>query len=103
MSNQSNLLNAQTVTNIAKLAALAIDHDTAAQYANDLNKVLDLFGSLAQVDTTDISPLHSPFAAPQPLREDVAGQVDALAQRDILQTVAPAVQDGCYLVPRVIE
>ncbi|MGM7368829.1 Asp-tRNA(Asn)/Glu-tRNA(Gln) amidotransferase subunit GatC, partial [Acinetobacter baumannii] len=45
-------------------------------------------------------PLKSPFDNPQPLRADVVTESN---HRDEYQAVAPATQDGLYLVPRVIE
>ncbi|MGM9451283.1 Asp-tRNA(Asn)/Glu-tRNA(Gln) amidotransferase subunit GatC, partial [Klebsiella sp. K47] len=47
-----------------------------------------------------VEPLKSPFDHPQPLREDVVSETN---HRDEYQAIAPQVQDGLYLVPRVIE
>ena len=44
--------------------------------------------------------MANPLDAAQPLREDVVTETD---QREQLQAVAPAVSDGLYLVPRVVE
>ena len=56
--------------------------------------------SLKGIDTEGVEPLKSPFDNPQPLRID---RVSENNQREAYQAVAPAIQDGYYLVPRVIE
>jgi aspartyl/glutamyl-tRNA(Asn/Gln) amidotransferase C subunit len=56
------------------------------------------------VDTRGVEPLYTPLATVRPvqlrLREDAVTEADA---REANQLSAPAVQDGLYLVPRVIE
>ncbi len=93
-------LSPQQVAHIAKLAALKLDEATTLQYATGLNRVLELMDALQQVPTDNVLPMHSPFAVAQPLRADVVTEGN---QRDVLQAVAPAVEAGCFLVPRVIE
>jgi aspartyl-tRNA(Asn)/glutamyl-tRNA(Gln) amidotransferase subunit C len=88
-------LNAQTVSAIAHLARLKLNDTQSAEYAQSLNKILGMMESLKGIE-----PLKSPFDHPQPLREDVVTEQN---HREQYQAVAPAVQDGLYLVPRVIE
>ncbi len=52
------------------------------------------------VNTTDIAPMAHPLDAVQRLRSDVVTEEN---QRDQLQTVSPAVENGLFLVPKVIE
>ena len=56
--------------------------------------------TLKGIDTDGVEPLKSPFDHPQPLRDDIVAEPN---RRDDYQAVAPATQDGLYLVPRVIE
>ena len=93
-------LNAQTVSGIAHLARLSLNDTQSAEYAQSLNKILAMMDSLKAIDTEGVEPLKSPFDNPQPLREDVISEQN---QRDAYQAVAPAVEQGLYLVPRVIE
>ncbi|WP_111858716.1 Asp-tRNA(Asn)/Glu-tRNA(Gln) amidotransferase subunit GatC [Acinetobacter sp. CFCC 10889] len=93
-------LNAQTVTQIAKLARLSLDDAQSAEYAQSLNKILGMMETLKGIDTEGVEPLKSPFDNPQPLREDIVTENN---HREEYQAIAPAVQDGLYLVPRVIE
>ena len=93
-------LNAQTVSAIAHLARLSLNEAQSAEYAQSLNKILGMMETLKGINTDDIEPLKSPFDNPQPLREDVVTEEN---HREEYQAVAPATQDGLYLVPRVIE
>ena len=93
-------LNAQTVSQIANLARLSLNDTQSAEYAQSLNKILGMMETLKGIDTEGVEPLKSPFDHAQPLREDVVSETN---HREQYQAVAPAVQDGLYLVPRVIE
>ena len=93
-------LNAHTVSAIANLARLSLNDTQSAEYAQSLNKILGMMETLKGIDTEGVEPLKSPFDNPQPLRADVVTESN---HRDEYQAVAPATQDGLYLVPRVIE
>lgn len=97
---QHSDLNAQTVSQIANLARLSLNDTQSSDYAQSLNKILDMMDSLKSIDTDGVEPLKSPFDNPQPLRIDVVTESN---HRDEYQAVAPETQDGLYLVPRVIE
>ncbi|MDG9948730.1 Asp-tRNA(Asn)/Glu-tRNA(Gln) amidotransferase subunit GatC [Acinetobacter ursingii] len=97
---QHSDLNAQTVSQIANLARLSLNDTQSSDYAQSLNKILDMMDSLKSIDTEGVEPLKSPFDNPQPLRADVVTESN---HRDEYQAVAPKTQDGLYLVPRVIE
>ena len=93
-------LSAETVSAIANLARLSLNDTQSAEYAQSLNKILGMMETLKGINTDGIEPLKSPFDHPQPLRDDVVSESN---HREQYQAVAPAVQDGLYLVPRVIE
>lgn len=93
-------LNAETVSAIAHLARLSLNDTQCTEYAQSLNKILGMMDALKAIDTEGVEPLKSPFDNPQPLREDVVSESN---HREDYQAVAPATQDGLYLVPRVIE
>ena len=97
---QHSDLNAQTVSQIANLARLSLNDTQSSDYAQSLNKILDMMDSLKSIDTEGVEPLKSPFDNPQPLRADVVTESN---HRDEYQAVAPETQDGLDLVPRVIE
>lgn len=99
-AQHSEDLNAQTVSKIAHLARLSLNDTQSTEYAESLNKILGMMDTLKGINTDGVEPLKSPFDNPQPLREDVVTENN---HRDEYQAVAPAVQEGLYLVPRVIE
>jgi len=55
---------------------------------------------LSETDTNGVIPMAHPLNAAQRLRPDVVMETD---RRDEIQENAPAVSDGFYLVPKVIE
>lgn len=93
-------LSAQDIENIAVLAALKVDPINAEAFATSINGILELMSQLSDVNTDGVEPLRNPFEVSQPLRDDIA--LD-LQQRDHYQSIAPLIQDGLYLVPRVLE
>lgn len=97
---QSTSLTVDTVNDIAKLAKLSLDDTQATEYADNLSKILKMMDALQAFNTDDIVPLKNPFDAAQPLRQD---KVTESNHRAKYQAVAPATQEGLYLVPRVIE
>ncbi|WP_288364508.1 Asp-tRNA(Asn)/Glu-tRNA(Gln) amidotransferase subunit GatC [uncultured Acinetobacter sp.] len=97
---QHSDLNAQTVSQIANLARLSLNDTQSAEYAQSLNKILDMMESLKSIDTDGVEPLKSPFDTAQPLRQDAVTETN---HREEYQSVAPATEAGLYLVPRVIE
>lgn len=93
-------LSDDQVRRIARLARIAVAADESAAVIDRLNRVLALVDEMRAVDTTGIEPMAHPLDAEQRLREDEVTEPD---RRDAYQAVAPAVQDGLYLVPKVIE
>lgn len=104
MSQQSSTsdsnVSREEILEVANLARLGIDKNTANSYADDISKVLKLMQTLGDVDTTDVKPLSNIHEVCQDLRADVAKH-DIDRERN--QSVAPAVEAGLYLVPQVIE
>ena len=97
-------LSDDQVRRIARLARIAVRREEIAEVAGRLNRVLGLIDQMSAVDTSGIEPMAHPLDAQLPqgqrLRPDEVTETD---RREAYQSVAPAVQDGLYLVPRVIE
>ena len=97
-------LDLEQIRRIARLARIAVSDAEAVQSVGELNNVLALVEQLQEVDTTGVEPmahaLDVQLASAQRLREDVATDPDRRAE---FQAQAPAVEDGLYLVPRVVE
>ncbi len=99
-STSDSSVSRQEILEVASLARLGVDADTADSYASEISKVLGLMHTLAGVDTSDLTPLANIHEACQDLRADVAKH-DINRARN--QSMAPAVEQGLYLVPQVIE
>ncbi len=93
-------LDLNDVTKIAHLARLQVTEAEIPAVAQRLSTILDLIGQLQAAPTDGIEPMAHPMDAVQRLRPD---QVTETNQRDAYQQIAPAVEDGLYLVPKVIE
>ena len=98
-------LSLNDIARLSKLAQLELDDQQAADALDKLNSIFSLVEQMKAVDTTGIEPLSHPIAAWRDdlalrLREDAVTEPD---HRDDYQKPAPAVQDGLYLVPKVIE
>jgi len=97
-------LSDDQVRRLAHLARIGIRPEESAAVIERLNRVLGLIDQLKAVDTAGIEPMAHPLDAVLPegqrLRPDEVTDKD---QRELYQSVAPAVQDGLYLVPKVLE
>jgi len=93
-------LSADEVARIARLARLAVSADEVEGYAGDLSSILDLVERMNAVDTEGVTPMAHPQHAVQRLRPDEVTEAD---DRERYQRNAPAVVEGLYLVPRVVE
>jgi aspartyl-tRNA(Asn)/glutamyl-tRNA(Gln) amidotransferase subunit C len=93
-------IHERDIDKLCILARLALDDEERRHAHDDLTRIIAMIDSLAAVPTDSIEPLAHPLDATQRLRAD---EVTERINRDAFQRIAPAVQDGLYLVPRVIE
>ncbi len=93
-------LSQDDVKRIARLARIEIDDAQAEATQGQLNTIFDLIATMQAVDTRDIAPMAHAQEVYQRLREDAVTESDRHAA---FQAVAPAVENGLYLVPKVIE
>ena len=93
-------LDRQDVEKIAHLARINIDKEDINEYLGNLTSILDLVDQMQRVDTQNVEPLSHPLDAIQRLRAD---DITESNQREQLQQVAPAVEEGLFLVPKVID
>lgn len=97
----------QDVAHIAQLAHIALTPEQTAQAEQDFTQILELIHELQDVDTAGIEPLVQPLAVIQDLhlrlRADEPAPTSTTAERDALMSNAPALSDGLFLVPTVIE
>jgi len=88
------------IEKLGELARIHISDENAQASAKSINEVLALVDQLQAVDTANIEPLANPLGARQRLRPD---EVSEANRREAFQAIAPATEDGLYLVPKVIE
>ena len=93
-------LSKEEVARIAHLARLQIPEERLPALAGELSGILNFVDQMNAVDTAKIEPLAHPLELSARLRDDEVTETD---QREVFQDIAPAVEAGLYLVPKVIE
>ncbi|MDT8425092.1 MAG: Asp-tRNA(Asn)/Glu-tRNA(Gln) amidotransferase subunit GatC [Methyloprofundus sp.] len=93
-------LTVDDVNKIAYLARLGIDAQDTESYAKDLTGMLELVAQMSAVNTDDVMPMAHPLDQTQRLRPDLVSETN---NREAFQAIAPQVEAGLYLVPKVIE
>ncbi|MFQ5486823.1 MAG: Asp-tRNA(Asn)/Glu-tRNA(Gln) amidotransferase subunit GatC [Gammaproteobacteria bacterium] len=93
-------LTRSDVEKIAHLARLALREEDIVPYTRTLSDILGLVEQMSAVDTQGVVPMAHPLDMAQRLRPDEVTESD---QRDKFQAIAPQVEAGLYLVPKVIE
>ena len=97
-------LTSQDVQRIAHLARLELTDDQSKELLGQLNGFFAIVEQMRAVDTAGVQPLYTPLSAVQDvtlrLREDVVTEGD---DRQANQRSAPCVEEGLFLVPKVIE
>jgi aspartyl-tRNA(Asn)/glutamyl-tRNA(Gln) amidotransferase subunit C len=94
------MLSLDEVRRIADLARLEVSEADAAALQQQLNGIFGLIEQMRAVDTGGVEPMAHAVGVTQRLREDRVSETD---QHALFQSIAPKVEDGLYLVPRVIE
>lgn len=93
-------LTPEQVKKIAHLARLNLSENDIAVYTPQLTKILQFIEQMNQMDTSNVEPLAHPLDISQRLRPDAISELDL---REKFQQIAPQVEAGLYLVPKVIE
>jgi aspartyl-tRNA(Asn)/glutamyl-tRNA(Gln) amidotransferase subunit C len=93
-------LSDDQIRRLARLARVALRPEEAGEVAKRLNRILSLVDEMQAVDTAGIEPMSHALDLVQRLRPDEVTETD---RRGLYQPAAPAVEDGLYLVPKVIE
>jgi aspartyl-tRNA(Asn)/glutamyl-tRNA(Gln) amidotransferase subunit C len=96
-------LTSDDVSRIAQLARLDLSNEERAAMLTQLNGFFSIVEQMSAVDTSGVEPLYTPLSAVQEvalrLRDDAVTETD---HREANQRSAPAVEDGLFLVPKVI-
>ena len=93
-------LTFEQVQRIAHLARIEVSEAEALSTQGHLNGIFQLIEQMQAVDTRGVEPMAHAQDLSQRLRQDVVVEVD---RRSAYQAVAPEIEAGLYLVPKVIE
>ena len=93
-------LTLDEVKKIAHLARLNLSEQEIELYTPQLSNIINFIEQLNQADTQRVEALAHPLDISQRLRTDQVSEPDL---RDKYQRIAPQVEAGLYLVPKVIE
>ncbi len=93
-------LGLEQVQRIADLARIELAPGEAEQTRDQLNGIFALIEEMQAVSTAGVEPMAHAQDVAQRLREDRAVETD---RHQAFQQVAPDVEAGLYLVPKVIE
>ena len=93
-------ISEKDVLRVAHLARIRVSSDELGDYQEGLSWILSLVEQMHDCDTDGVEPMAHPQDIQLRLREDQVTEPD---QRDAMQESAPQVDEGLYLVPRVIE
>ena len=97
-------LTPHDVNRIAHLARLELSPAEQADMLSSLNGFFNIVEQMRAVDTRGVEPLYTPLSALHAvalrLRDDVVTEGN---DREANQISAPAVENGLFLVPKVLE
>lgn len=97
-------LTSNDLQRLANLARLELQSAQSEALLGQMNAFFDIVEQMRAVDTTGVEPLSHPVAAVMDialrLRADTVSEPN---QREANQQSAPAVEQGLFLVPKVIE
>ena len=88
------------VAYVAELAHLKLDDAQRRQAADDLARMIGYVDKLSELDTDGVEPMSHAFPVTNVFREDEVRE--SMAREQVLAN-APAVKDGCFLVPKTVE
>ena len=93
-------LTREDVLRAARLARIAIEETEADAVLEQLRRIFDMIEEMRAVDVSGVDPMAHAQDVTLRLREDVVTETD---QHELFQSIAPRVERGLYLVPKVIE
>ena len=88
------------IEKIAELARIRISGEQLGEVTQRITEILAMVDQLQAADTSNVEPMANPLDATQCLRPD---EVTESNRREAFQAIAPAVENGLYLVPKVID
>jgi aspartyl-tRNA(Asn)/glutamyl-tRNA(Gln) amidotransferase subunit C len=93
-------LTRDDVKRAARLARIAVEDKEADEVLAQLERIFGMIETMQAVDVSNVEPMSHAQDVTLRLRDDVVTEAD---QHELFQSVAPRVERGLYLVPKVIE
>ena len=93
------MISKDVVEKVAKLSRLHLEEEEIAQYADQLNQILDTMAGLQQIDTDGVAPLAHVLPIENVFREDEVGE--CFTQETLLAN-APEQSNGMFQVPKIV-
>ncbi len=100
MSTQNEPTALEIATKTARLARLYLPAEDLEKVAPQLEKILDMFKELQELDTQGVEPLANVIGENLGLRKDEV--TDGNCQDKVLSNATESTQ-GFYSVPKVVE
>ena len=88
------------LSKVAQLARVQITEEEMDDIEGRITEILRLIDQMQSVDTNSIIPMSHPLDGKKILRSDMVSEEN---NRDELQKLAPKIENGLFLVPKVIE
>lgn len=93
-------LSIEEVRRVAQLARLELDDEELEKQTHRINSLIEQFEALQAVDVEGVEPTSHSIPLFNVFRED---EVRPSLPREEVLANAPEAQDGCFVVPRIIE
>lgn len=93
-------LTPEDVKKIGHLARLNLSDQDIATYTPQLSEILNFIEQMNSANTDNVPPIAHSMEVSQRMRVDMVTETNL---RDKFQDIAPQVEAGLYLVPKVIE
>ena len=94
------MLESHELAQLSRLTQISLNDSAASNHRQRLCTLIQLGSNITSTDATNVEPLISPLEQTQRLRADEVTESD---QRELYQSLAPATEDGLYLVPQVLD
>lgn len=88
------------IQNTAALARLTIDQTQEKRLVPQLENIFEMATQIGSVNTDGTEPIAHPLGFPQSFRKD---EVTEINQRACFQKNAYLIEEGLYIVPKIIE
>ncbi len=93
-------LSMDDIHRIAKLGMIELTEAQTEKVRAELNDIFAMIERISAVDTDHIEPMPNPHDGVQRLRDDKVTETDNRVEN---MKNAPSQEEGCFLVPQVIE